>query len=205
MPAWALKYKTKGHTIRYQSGNFYLVKVSSVRVKDKPYPKVLQEFIGIITEENGLIPKKVSLDEHSLVSTLEFGLSNFLFHNFKRDLKRHISNDDGAELLITATIIQFMFSDIHDDYLKLTLLPKITGINSFELLTPRRIKVVERLLKRIETALDEAIPKQQQRRFLFELRNITLLPDADIHKDIYPQSLKTQIEKWGFRYGKYYD
>lgn len=57
-PDWALKYKTKGTELRNIKGSFALYRVSSVWNKSKKRSqKVTEEYIGIITEKEGLIPK----------------------------------------------------------------------------------------------------------------------------------------------------
>lgn len=204
MPDWVLKYKTKGYTVRFQAGQFVLLKVTSVRTPDKPYPQLIQEHIGVITEKDGLIPKKIRPDEQVGILRLEYGLSYFLYLNFKRDLNRHIYSNEGEtkrQLILTACIIQYLFEDIDEHYLSLTHLPRITGIDSFENLTPKRRATAIRLEKRMRESLEQAIPDEVARRsLLFELRNLTLPAEADRSKDWFSQSLKAQIEHWGYRF-----
>lgn len=205
MPAWVLKYKSKGYTIRFQGGQYCLLKVSSVRVKDKPYPKLIQEFIGVITEKDGLIPKKVAPSDEPVLR-LELGLSAFLYTNFKREMNRHINATDFREVIITATLILFMFDTVDDRFLKLTHLPRLTGSDSFQHLNERRLNNAERLNQRIHDHLNQTIPDDIERSvLLFELRNITLPPHVDLHKAIYPQALKDKLEKWGYRYDTHVD
>lgn len=204
MPDWVLKYKTKGYTVRFQAGQFVLLKVTSVRTPDKPYPQLIQEHIGVITEKDGLIPKKIRPDEEVGINRLEYGLSYFLYLNFKRDLNRHIHTSESEisrQLILTAAIIQFLFDDIDEHYLTLTHLPRITGIDSFQNLTPKRKATAIRLEKRMRESLEQAIPDEVARRsLLFELRNLTLSAEADRSKDWYSQSLKTDIKHWGYRF-----
>lgn len=57
-PEWALKHKVKGTELRLISGKYYLYKISSRWDKKKKRSvKVTQEFLGRITEQDGLIPK----------------------------------------------------------------------------------------------------------------------------------------------------
>ena len=204
MPDWVLKYKTKGYTVRFQAGQFSLIKVTSVRTPDKPYPQLIQEHIGVITEKDGLIPKKIRPDEEGGIVRLEYGLSYFLYLNFKRDLKRHIYSNEGeinCQLILTASIIQYLFEDIDEQYLTLTHLPRITGIDNFQNLTPKRRATAIRLEKRMKESLEQAITDEPSRRsLLFELRSVTLPSEADCSKDWFSQSLKAEIKHWGYRF-----
>lgn len=204
MPDWVLKYKTKGYTVRFQSGQFTLIKVTSVRTPDKPYPQLIQEHIGVITEKDGLIPKKIRPDQEGDIVRLEYGLSYFLYLNFKRDLKRHIYSNEGEfnrQLILTACIIQYLFEDIDEQYLSLTHLPRITGIDNFQHLTPKRRATAIRLEKRMKESLEQAIPDAPARRaLLFKLRSITLPFEANCSKDWFSQSLKAEIQHWGYRF-----
>ena len=204
MPDWVLKYKTKGYTVRFKAGQFSLIKVTSVRTPDKPYPQLIQEHIGVITEKDGLIPKKIRPDDEAGIVRLEYGLSYFLYLNFMRELKRHIYSSESEisrQLILTATIIQYLFEDIDQQYLTLTHLPRITGIDSFQNLTPKRRATAIRLEKRMRESLEQAIPDEPARRsLLFELRSVTLSSEADRSKDWFSQSLKAQIKHWGYRF-----
>jgi len=56
-PEWVLKFKQPGFTIRKNGDNFALYKVSSHRVPGLKYPRIEQEFIGVLDQEKGLIQK----------------------------------------------------------------------------------------------------------------------------------------------------
>lgn len=56
-PEWALKHKKKNTELRNIRGRYYLYKITSKRVKGKKWPqKITLGQIGVITEEDGLIP-----------------------------------------------------------------------------------------------------------------------------------------------------
>ncbi|MDD5801390.1 MAG: hypothetical protein PUD31_03070 [Solobacterium sp.] len=56
-PDWVEKYRGKGKTIRKTAYGYGLYKCTSVYDKEKGYPRSIQEFLGIIDEEKGFIPK----------------------------------------------------------------------------------------------------------------------------------------------------
>lgn len=55
LPAFVLPYKVKGCKIKVENGNYYLYRVSSHREKGKKYPVAKSEYVGVITEKDGLI------------------------------------------------------------------------------------------------------------------------------------------------------
>ncbi len=56
-PEWALKHKKKNTELRNLRGKYYLYQITSKRVKGKKWPqKITLGQIGVITEEEGLIP-----------------------------------------------------------------------------------------------------------------------------------------------------
>lgn len=85
-PEWVLKHKQKNSEIRYLNGRYYLYKITSKWDPDKKRTKkVTLGMIGVITEQEGLVPKGVlkkgrSPKEKPLVSvfTKEYGATKFL-------------------------------------------------------------------------------------------------------------------------------
>ncbi|MDT8316357.1 MAG: transposase family protein [bacterium] len=56
-PEWALKHKKKNTELRNIRGKYYLYEITSRRIKEKKWPqKITLGQIGVITEEEGLIP-----------------------------------------------------------------------------------------------------------------------------------------------------
>lgn len=59
LPEWVAKYKVKGTEVRLLNGRYYLYSISSKRVKGKKWPqKVTGPFLGTITQEGLILPKK---------------------------------------------------------------------------------------------------------------------------------------------------
>lgn len=54
-PEWVNKYRGKGRTIKKVGNKYYLYKTSSKRIKGKDYPVTSSTYIGIITEDKGLL------------------------------------------------------------------------------------------------------------------------------------------------------
>lgn len=56
-PEWVIKHKKKCTEIRYRNGKYYLNEYSSVWNKEKKRAqKVTGKYLGVITEEHGLVP-----------------------------------------------------------------------------------------------------------------------------------------------------
>lgn len=200
MPAWVLKFKKTGYTVRYQNNQFRLLKVTSIRTPDKPYPKLIQEFVGIITKD-GLIPKKVHPNKLLKAKKYEYGLSNFLFLNFKRALKRtiHIAEfDDVKNILVLASIVIYLFGSLNDAFLKRVYLAKTLNVSSFNHFTERRAKLAYKLKDTLVSLLKEKIANEVDRALiLFMLRNV-LIDDLD---DIYyPKELLKLLKEYNLKY-----
>ena len=59
-PEWVEKQHKKGTSIKVINGNYYLYKVTSKRVKEKPYPVSIQQYLGRITKKGLIRPTKIS-------------------------------------------------------------------------------------------------------------------------------------------------
>lgn len=202
MPAWVLKHKTKGYTVRYNNGSFSLIKIKSVRVKDKPYPKLINEFVGIITKE-GLIPKKTYNDNLNNDIFIEFGFSFFVYLNFRRDLKRALYNEssESKDLTIAAAITLSLFNDINDEYLEHTYLKTLLKVDSFIHLTDRKIKNANRLKLMIEDLLKSKIPNPIDRNILIlKLKNTLINQNSNITSSLYSDSTIEIIERYGLKH-----
>jgi hypothetical protein len=194
MPDWVLKHKIKGYTIRLNGKNFCLYKISSYRDHNYNYPRIKQDYIGIITKD-GVMPKKVVINNESFK---EFGLSYFLYLNFKRELKRSIygEDDDNRNVLVVASIISYMFGSISNSFLSLTHLSELSGVYEFNNLTPRRIKIIDNLKDKLNLLIYKSLPNDTRRAILlFSLRSITSKVPCQL-----PENIKKQIRDVGLRY-----
>lgn len=122
MPSWALKYKGKNKSLKYLGNDRYgLYEVTSKYDASLGYSKSIQSFIGVITKDKGLVLKKRKANDKA--NYLEYGLSHFLYVNFKRSIQRSIkyySNDN--DYLVKLIIVKYIFSDLNDEYIDMTYL-----------------------------------------------------------------------------------
>lgn len=122
MPSWALKYKGKNKSLKYLGNDRYgLYEVTSKYDASLGYSKSIQSFIGVITKDKGLVLKKRKVNDKA--NYLEYGLSHFLYVNFKRSIQRSIkyySNDN--DYLVKLIIVKYIFNDLNDEYIDMTYL-----------------------------------------------------------------------------------
>ena len=158
-PDWVEKYRTKGCTIRKVRNGYGLYKCTSVSVPGLPYPKLKQEYLGMVTEKDGFIPKKVASD-HPVF--LEYALSNLIWRNFKRALIR--SSFNGNEDLVRLGIVKYTFGDANEALIRLTFISDGHEEIMLRLLqssSPQRINTIS---KKINELLDEKIRDHDEQK-----------------------------------------
>lgn len=196
-PDWAEKYRSKGRTIRKTSSGYALYECTSVYVKDQKYPKSVQTYLGKITEEDGFIPKRITLS--SKRTYMEYGLSHFILSNFKRGLERSING--GSREVLYLGIILYLFGDINEVFIRSTYISRgiedtlIQRFNSG--LSKNRFKAVA---NKIETLLKESIPDESDRNILVKLLFLSVLDNEAEPESFSPPSAVTEIiERYGLR------
>ncbi len=103
-PDWVLKQKRKGTEVRKIGNNFYLYKVTCVWDKEKKRArKITEKFLGTITQDGLIKPKKERLIESiDKVSVKEFGAANFVL-DLNEDIKESLKGiypDKWKELFL---------------------------------------------------------------------------------------------------------
>lgn len=189
LPDFAKKFKTKGYDVRHVNDSYVLFKITSKRVPDKKYPVLVQEYIGIIDKEKGLINKKIYQNN---ASYLEYGLSNFIYKKMKRVLmKSMFCNDDqyGTNYIILA-IIYFIFGSISDislsssfiSYNKVNELKKIRDEQNFN---KKRIdNLVSKITKELQILFDTDLNDICNLLKLVVVNNNVTLPNPTYNQDI---------------------
>ena len=110
-PDWVEKFRAPGRTIKKTKSGYGLYSCTSSYVKGGK-PKSKQTYLGKITPD-GFIPKSIVSKSPLFV---EYGLSHFIFTNFKRELVR--SSYKPHEYTILLGIVFFIFNDCSDFFLK---------------------------------------------------------------------------------------
>ena len=123
MPSWATKYKGKNKSLKYLGNDRYgLYEVTSKYDSIKGYSKSIQTFIGVISKDEGLVLKKKRVNDKA--DYLEYGLSHFLYLNFKRNIQRSIGKGDSKyiDYLIKLIIVKYVFGQAYDEFIDMTYL-----------------------------------------------------------------------------------
>ena len=123
MPSWATKYKGKNKSLKYLGNDRYgLYEVTSKYDSIKGYSKSIQTFIGVISKDEGLVLKKKRINDKA--DYLEYGLSHFLYLNFKRNIQRSIGKGDSKyiDYLIKLIIVKYVFGQVYDEFIDMTYL-----------------------------------------------------------------------------------
>jgi len=96
-PDWVLKHKQKGTNISCIGGRYYLYAVGSKWNKEKGRAqKITKEYLGRITEEGLISPKKRAVKEAPVVTVKEYGASNVLTE-LGEDILKRLREVFGAE------------------------------------------------------------------------------------------------------------
>ena len=123
MPSWATKYKGRNKSLKYLGNDRYgLYEVTSKYDSIKGYSKSIQTFIGVISKDEGLVLKKKRVNDKA--DYLEYGLSHFLYLNFKRNIQRSIGKGDSKyiDYLIKLIIVKYVFGQVYDEFIDMTYL-----------------------------------------------------------------------------------
>lgn len=113
LPEFARPFKTKGHDVRKTGNEYYLYKVEHFRVSGKKNPVTKYVYIGRIDREKGLIPAHTQ-NGGDVIACLEYGLSDYIYSNYRRALQRTLFNTSGemASDTIKIGIIRFIFGKV---------------------------------------------------------------------------------------------
>ena len=195
-PDWAEKFRTKGKTIRKVRNGYGLYECTSEYVKGG-YPKTKQKYLGMITEKDGFIPKKT--DTEGAVY-LEYGLSHLVRANFHRYVMRHICG--CSEELYALGVIQFMFGDTKDIYLK----SSYATYSSVEGLCLLRDKITQKKISSVSAAIErgfaEKVPEDADREMIRKILMLCVVESGprSVRKPSVPKDVSEMLEKWGLKF-----
>ena len=195
-PDWAEKYREKGKTIRKTKYGYALYHCTSEYVPGGR-PKLKQTYLGMITQEDGFIPKKEDGKEPSYI---EYGFSHFLKINFKRDVSRSVYalTDD----LFFLGIIRFIFGSVKDIYIRSSYLTYGKADMYCELNRKITEKKIERVSEAIGSAYAAKVPDEQDRILISNLLmlNVVEAGPASSRKPQFPQELEELFRQYSLRY-----
>ncbi len=189
MPEWVLKYKKKGYTIHKTGNSYALYKATSTYVPNS-HPKTILTYVGIITEQGLKQKKETPGTSHSFV---EYGLSNFLYEHFHRDLQRMMFNSskEMSKPVILLAIVKYIYGTVSDVAISSSYMPN----KEFELLKKMRESTSEKRLDVLVGKLDglmRAAFMEDVEDVKILLRLVVIEEDVIIN-DLYPIISKYKI------------
>ena len=196
LPDFAKPYKKKGYDIRFVNNKYQLFKLSSKRIEGKKYPVLIQEYIGTIDSEKGLILKKPTLSN----DLVEFGLSHFIISTFKRSLVRSLFNGSNDSIgLIYLAIINYMYNHYDERFINLSYLSNFKDKYELFLNLDNEYKI-KRLTDKIDFLFKDLIKNDEDRDYLVEsLKNIKV-SKINLNPSItYSSELVNLFSKYGIK------
>lgn len=194
-PDWVEKYRGKGKTIRKTAYGYGLYKCTSVYDKEKGYPRSIQEFLGVIDEEKGFIPK---VKKNSSPEYIEYGLSTFIILNFKREIKRCAYGSGKDERLIKLGVINFIFDTYSKQLVNHSYLTYKDDdvLNYVDSVNPRRVNTIS---KKIDELFKSKINDEKDRLNLINILKLSVIDPETLIKPIINEDIKEIVYKAGLK------
>lgn len=198
LPEFAKPYKTKGYDVRLVRGHYQLFKISSKRVPGKSYPKLVQTYVGTITEDKGLIHRKVSVERASAL--VEYGFSHFILSHYKRDLLRCFFNNSGSIQTVYMGIVLFMYGHTQQRFIDLSCLNTLI-VPCPELEGSCAQKRIAKIANKIASLLQRDIPDTADRDYLIAaLKDIKVDINQAKPSITYSDELQSIFNQYGIKY-----
>ena len=198
-PEWVEKYRTKGCTIRKVRNGYGLYRCTSVFDPNLPYPKSKQEYLGMVTERDGFIPKKTTADHPFYI---EYGLSHMIWNNFKRNLMR--SSFNGTESVIRLGVVKYIFSDVNETLIYLTFISDGNEQEMIRSLSTTSAQRIENIRRKIDELMSQRIRNPQERSVLEALLRTCVMDSKNrrAQTPALPEEARLLLERYGLRYAE---
>ena len=190
-PDWVEKYRDKGVTIRKKGNGYGLYKCTSIYVKSAKYPKTVQEYLGMVYEDRGFVPKTLKSDKPIY---FEYGLSKFIMINFKRELLK--AAYDKNEDIVKLGILMFIFDSYDEIFIKNSFLTcEDKDLIEYALkVSDKRIKTIK---KKITSTFEERIPDQNDRNKLVGLLRLCVKDSYTLKEPVINDEICSICERYG--------
>ena len=190
-PEWVERYRDKGVTIRKKGNGYGLYKCTSVYVKGEKYPKAIQEYLGMIYEDKGFVPKTLKSDRPVY---LEYGLSRFIMTNFKRELLK--ASYDHNEDVVKLGILLYIFDSCDEVFIRSSILTyRDEKLIEYSLrISDKRVNTIRR---KIISLMEESIPDKDERNRLLELLRLCVKDSLTLKEPIINEQAYAICERHG--------
>ncbi len=157
-PDWVMKYKTKGIYIKKTKNGYSLYRGHSERVEGKKYPVLkCDEYLGLVTEEDGLIPSKPPVKPGVMVKT--YGVE-YIAENCSSVLRLPLKNKGQDDVLLYSHALLSLWREDNPELYSASILSLWFGdINYKRKLLYEEEETVVRLRKQIKAKLEKVLEK----------------------------------------------
>ena len=200
LPEWARKYDRPGLTFRKVGNSFHVLEVSSKRVKGKGYPLLSQDYIGTITEKDGLIPARKK--KPCIPEMIECSLSHFVIENHARDIKRSFFNSAGAiaESMMRVAVLGWIFGCVPQE--------RMIGLSALSIGFEEDMKKtlslpsdrLEKAIASVQRIVSNDISDARDLAFLRARLATETVPKSDPRFPGYPDDIRELLAKYGGNY-----
>ena len=191
LPEFAKIYKTKGYDVRKRNDIYYLYKITSVCCKEKKYPVLKQEYIGVIDPIKGLIRKETNISINGQL--LEYGYSHFLYVNFAISI-RNSSFTNTSPDFVKACVLYYIYKTTDERVIKLSSLynEQIKGF-----FKTSSIKRIQSLSNKLDILIKSKITNDADLKYIsFSLMNIMAINNKRVVE--YADYLLNLLSQYGF-------
>lgn len=193
-PKWVEKYRGKGKTIRKTAYGYGLYKCTSVYDPSRKYPVSKQEFLGMIYEDKGFVPKTGKVN--NAYSYMGYGLSYVIENNFKRDIRR--ASYDKNENIINLAILKYVYGTyneviISSDYLTYQNKELINYLNN------ANSKRIDNIVKTINASFTNKINDDNDLNTLLSLLRLSVIDINNMTKPQISKTLDVLSRKYGIK------
>jgi len=155
LPDWVLKYKTKGIYVKKTKTGYALYRGHSERVAGKSYPVFrCDEYLGIATEKDGLVPSKPPVKAEIKVFRYGFICVAEASCNVLRINPNKIGMN--ADLLFTKAVLGFEGRESQIGYEGSWLSILLPGLDLNEKLSEKEIHFLPTLRRQVESKLNDS-------------------------------------------------
>lgn len=160
-PEWVLKYKTKGIYIKKTKNGYSLYRGHSERVAGKKYPVLkCDEYLGLVTEEDGLIPSSPPVKPKVKVRT--YGIE-YIAEKCSSIVRIPLKKKGQDDLLLYSHALLSLYREDNPELYSSSILGIWFGEKDYERpLTYEEEEIVGRLKKQIKAKLEKSFGKDYE-------------------------------------------
>jgi len=194
LPDWVLKYKTKGIYVKKTKTGYALYRGHSERVAGKSYPVFhCDEYLGIATEKDGLMPSKPPVKAGIRVFRYGFyRIAEASCNVLRRNPQKLGLN---SELLFTKAVLGFEGRESQIEYEGSWLSILFPGLDLDERLSEEEKRFLPTLRRQVESKLKDSLGSEKKEILLLSSNLYAVHVNGGWHLSELSSRLKDLAEK----------